>query len=96
MLNDIARGLARRVPLTKLVELDGDVRPYLAALMIAALHKAGDALVVPDQMTIRKVTEQEFENLLVSEAGKAYDNYGIIGRDLVQATAPEKKLSNSE
>jgi hypothetical protein len=76
------------VPLTKLVELDGDVRPYLAALIIAALHKAGDALVVPDQMTIRKVTEQEFENLLVSEAGKAYDNYGIIGRDLVQATAP--------
>ena len=39
-------------------------------------------------MTIRKVTKQEFENLLVSEAGKAYDNYGIIGRDLVQATAP--------
>lgn len=53
MLNDIARGLARRVPLTKLVQLDGDVRPYLAALMIAALHRAGDELVVPDNMKIR-------------------------------------------
>lgn len=56
MLNDIARGLARRVPLTKLVQLDGDVRPYLASLMIAALHKAGDELVLPADMRIRMVT----------------------------------------
>ena len=82
--------------MTKLVELDRDVRPYLAALMIAVLHKAGDALVVPDQMTIQKVTQQEFENLLVAEAGKNYDNYGIIGRDLVQATIPQKKFTNAE
>lgn len=40
MLMDVARGLARRVPLTKLVALDGDVRPYLASLMVAALHRA--------------------------------------------------------
>jgi hypothetical protein len=57
MLNDIARGLARRVPLTKLVQLDGDVRPYLAALMIAALHKAGETLVIPDKMAIKRMTE---------------------------------------
>ena len=58
MLNDIARGLAPRVPLTKLVQLDGDVRPYLAALMIAALNKAGDELVVPDTLRIRRLTEE--------------------------------------
>ncbi len=58
MLNDIARGLAHRVPLTKLVQLDGDVRPYLAALMIAALNKAGDELVVPDTLRIRRLTEE--------------------------------------
>ena len=39
LLFDVAHGLARRVPLTKLVELDGDVRPYLAALMVAALAR---------------------------------------------------------
>lgn len=78
MLNDIARGLARRVPLTKLVQLDGDVRPYLASLMIAALHKAGDELVLPDDMRIRKVTTEAFENMLKADAGKAYDNYGMI------------------
>ena len=78
MLNDIARGLARRVPLTKLVQLDGDVRPYLAALMIAALHKAGETLVIPDKMAIKRLTEEEFDNLLKTEAGKTYDNYGTI------------------
>ena len=34
LLFDVARGLARRVPLTKLVALDGDVRPFLASLMV--------------------------------------------------------------
>jgi hypothetical protein len=41
MLNDIARGLARCIPLTKLVQLDGEVSAYLASLMITALNKAG-------------------------------------------------------
>jgi len=47
LLFDVACGLARRVPLTKLVALDGDVRPYLASLMVAALARAKDKLVVP-------------------------------------------------
>ena len=37
LLFNVAYRLARRVPLTKLVELDGDVHPYLATLMVAAL-----------------------------------------------------------
>ena len=32
-------GLPERVPLTKLVELDGDVHQYLTALMVAALAR---------------------------------------------------------
>ena len=47
LLFNVARGLARRVPLTKLVELDGDVCPYLTALMVAALARVGETLVVP-------------------------------------------------
>ena len=64
MLQDVAKGLARRIPLTKLVELDADVRPYLASLMVAAMHKAGDALVVPDELRIKPITVQNFEALL--------------------------------
>jgi len=78
LLFDVARGLARRVPLTKLVALDGDVRPYLASLMVAALHRAKDKLVVPNDLEIQTVTREQFENMLVREAGKSYDNYGTI------------------
>ena len=80
---DIARGLARRVPLTKLVALDGDVRPYLAALMVAALHRAKDTLVVPDDLRIQTVTREHFENMLAEQAGRTYDNYGMIAENLL-------------
>ena len=39
LLFDVTHGLAHRVPLTKLVELDGDIHPYLATLMVAALAR---------------------------------------------------------
>ena len=87
LLFDVARGLARRVPLTKLVELDGDVRPYLAALMVAALVRAHETLVVPDTLQLRRVSLEAFENMLQAEAGKAYDNYGTISRSLLGAAA---------
>ena len=53
LLFNIARGLACRVPLTKLVELDGDMRPYLAALMVAALVRAHETLTIPDTLKLR-------------------------------------------
>ena len=87
LLFDVARGLACRVPLTKLVELDGDVRPYLAALMVAALVHAHETLVVPDTLQLRRVSLEAFENMLQAEAGKAYDNYGTISRSLLGAAA---------
>lgn len=58
MLFDVARGLARRIPLTKLVALDGDVRPYLASLMVSALHRANDTLVYPNDMKVEAVTRE--------------------------------------
>ncbi len=83
LLFDVARGLARRVPLTKLVELDGDVRPYLASLMVAALHRAKDTLTVPDDLRIDFVTREQFENMLAKDAGKQYENYGKIAHNLI-------------
>ena len=41
-----------------MVQLDGDVHPYLASLMIAALNKAGDELVIPDTLRIKRLTEE--------------------------------------
>ena len=58
VLLDVAKGMARRVRLTKLVNLDADVRPYLAGLMVAALHRAGETLIYPDTMKSKEVTEE--------------------------------------
>ena len=55
MLFDVARGLARRVPLTKLVDMDNDVRPFLAALMVSALHRAGEKLIIPSDLQVEKM-----------------------------------------
>ena len=79
-LFDIAHGLAHRIPLTKLVEVDGDVRPYLAALMVAALAWAGETLVVPEGMRISTMTREAFDNMLLKEARRNYNNYGLVSR----------------
>ena len=78
LLFDVARGLARRVPLTKLVELDGDVHTYLAALMVATLAWAGKTLVVPEGTRISTVTREAFNNILLKETSHNYDNYGLV------------------
>ena len=80
LLFDVTHGLARRVPLTKLVELDSDVRPYLAALMVAALARVGKTLVVPEGTHISTMTREAFNNMLLKEAGRNYDNYGLVSR----------------
>ena len=75
---DITQGLARRVPLTKLVELDGNICPYLAALMVAVLAWVGETLVVPEGIQIVMMTREAFDNMLLKEAGCNYDNHGLV------------------
>ena len=80
LLFDVTHGLARLVPLTKLVELDGDVHPYIATLMVATLAQAGETLVVPEGIRISTMTREAFDNMLLKEAGCNYDNYGLVSR----------------
>ena len=80
LLFDITHGLAHRVLLTKLVELDGDVHPYLSALMVATLAWAGKTLVVPEGTRISMMTREAFDNMLLKEASCNYDNYGLVRR----------------
>ena len=36
-LFDVARTFSRRVPLGKLIQIEPDIRPYLAAVLVAAV-----------------------------------------------------------
>ena len=80
LLFDIACGLAHRVLSTKLVELDGDVCPYLTVLMVATLVQAGKTLVVPEGTHITTMTREAFDNMLLKEASRNYDNYRLVSR----------------
>ena len=78
LLFDVTHGLARRVLLTKLVKLDGDIHPYLFALMVAALARVGETLVVPEGTCITTMMREAFDNMLLKEVGHNYDNYGLV------------------
>ena len=49
---DVVKGFARRVPLAKLLEMDPDVRPYLAAIIVDAVRKMDDVLCIPSDMKV--------------------------------------------
>ena len=80
LLFDVTRRLARRVPLTKLVELHGNICPYLTALMLAALVWVAKTLVVPEGIHISMITWETFDNMLLKEAGHNYNNYRLVSR----------------
>ena len=82
LLFDMARTLVKKMPLMKLVELDQEVRPYLAALMVAAMANAGQVLHVTHHLIMHEVPDKEFDELLRTMVGQQYHSYGMLGRKL--------------
>ena len=78
LLFDITYGLAQIVLLTKLVELDQDVSPYLATLMVVTLAQTGEILVVSEGTQIITMTREAFEKMFLKEASHFYDNYKLV------------------
>ena len=79
-LFDVARRFARKVPLTKLVTLEADVRPYLACVIIDAIQKAGDTLEIPEGLDVRKYSREAWEAHKATLAGRTYEAYGSLSR----------------
>ena len=80
LLFEVTCGLAQRVLLIKLVELDGDVHPFLTALMVASLVWVGETLVIPESMQISIMTREAFDNMLLKETGHNYNNYRLVSQ----------------
>jgi hypothetical protein len=96
MLVDDARGLARWVPLNKIIALDSNRRPYLDFLMVAALHRAKDKLVVLNNLEIKRVTREQFDLMLQKEAGCTYNNYGTKATNLFDAKPQDQEALRQE
>ena len=48
--------------------------------MVATLARAGETLVVPEGTCISTMTREAFDNMLLKEAGRNYNNYGLVSR----------------
>lgn len=81
-LFDVARAYTRRVPMSKSLALEPDVRLYLACVLIDAMSRAGEALVVPTSLKLKQVGEAEWERHRVETAGQQYEALGLIGTHL--------------
>ena len=77
----------------KLVELDQDARPYLAALMVAAMAKTGQELHIPRRLEVCEVSDTEFESLLQTMAGRQYHSHGTLGCELGGGVLDQKLWS---
>ena len=75
---NVTHGLAQIVLLTKLIKLDGNIRPYLTALMVATLLRVGKTLVVSEGTQITMITREAFNNMLLKEASYNYNNYRLV------------------
>ena len=63
-----------------LIELEPDIRPYLAAMIVRAVHRAGDALIVPRNLRISTMADDEFDQYQLSLAAKTYNMYGALSQ----------------
>lgn len=64
MIFDIKKGIACKVPLSKLVLMNSDLHPYFSVLLVADLCKVGDAIRVLKKGNVIELTEVEFESFL--------------------------------
>lgn len=71
-LFDVVRGFARKMPLPRILQLETDVRPYMAAVVVEALRAAGDTLVIPDDLKVRQIPAREFEDRKLDLSAKQY------------------------
>ena len=74
----MARAFDRRITLGRLLQTEPDIRPYLAAIIVAALQRAREAITVPFGVKINEVTQEEFDKHLMELATKTYPTYGIL------------------
>ena len=76
--------------MARLLEIEPDIRPYLATVVVRAVRNAGDALQVPQSLRLHQLSDQEFDNYQLSLAAHSYNSYGALGQ-MVQPVDPREQ-----
>lgn len=66
--------------MSRLLEIEHDIRPYLASLIVRALHNAKDTLVIPRSLKVKEVSEEDFDKHQLQLAAKQYNMYGTLNQ----------------
>jgi hypothetical protein len=74
----VARTFSRRVPLARLIQVETDVRGYLAAVLLAALAAAGEKAYLPSSLQYETITDEDFKKKLLDFSVKNYPTYGVL------------------
>jgi hypothetical protein len=77
-LFDVVKSLRRAVPISRLLELEDELRPYMAAIIVDAINQGGDALVIPEGTKLKELSAEEFENYKLGLAGASYEPYHLL------------------
>ena len=85
-LFDVARTFSRRVPLGRLLQIEPDIRPYLAAVLVAAVQEAGETLKLPAGMSVEHMADDDFRAHVLRLAAGTYNHYGVLGKLIPEAT----------
>jgi hypothetical protein len=95
-LFDVARAFNKRVPMSRLVEIEPDLRPYLASVIIAALQKAREGITVPLDMPVHRVSQDDFDARLMQLATQQYPTYGILEQLGPKQVSPDEQRVQRE
>ena len=74
----MTRAFSANVQLPRFVQTEAEVRPVLAAMLVAAIQEANETLIVPDTLHIVAKNQKEFQDYFLDAATKAYPTYGIL------------------
>ena len=90
MIWGVAIRFPRHIQMTKLVQLDANICPYLMALMIAALKHQNKTLSILKSLKLDIVSDVDWENRIMLDASKYNEKWSIIGLQLAsRAITPE-------
>ena len=79
---NITHRLAQQVLPNRYAKLDGDIRPYLAALMDAKLVWAEEALVALKSTYITMIIREAFDNILLHKARCKFNTNSLVSKQV--------------
>ena len=75
---DVARAFSRRVPFGRLIQIEPEIRPYLATLLLSTMAEAKERIPIPARLAYDVISDAEFDQHLLAMATKNYPNYGLL------------------